>query len=477
MRWVTGAVACALIVGFIATLTKADNVVFLGRDHESIRLARVAGTDAATSLVSWLAHPKNGLAAVPTVGAVLLAIACLSLAFRTGDARRRRAVVVLFGAVCVTLAAAWIRLRDWALVDIVLLGVAAATAAEFGAVAKRVSRWAAVVGVGLVLAIGGWLFLPKGGGRAEPTLDAAEAEQLIERDLAQWLARHSPSQRAVVFAPPHQTLTLVYYGGFRGLGTYAAENRAGFGVSIRLAGASSMEAVQAIVEAHRVRYIVIPSWDPFFENFARLYLAPNLANRGSLLVQELRRLNLPPWLRPVAYEMPPIGGFEKQWVLVFEVVDEQSPVVAASRLADYLVEMGDLDRARAVAQTLHRFPGNIGALAALAQVQLASRETEAATASAQNLATLIGESGGRNIPVDRRVAVAITLARAQLEQPARRQIERCLAELDEAAVRSLSTGALYNFLVLQRAFELPWPNPPVGQIALELLPPHLRQQL
>ena len=74
-------------------------------------------------------------------------------------------------------------------------------------------------------------------------LTSAEAQELIERDLAHWLARHANEPRPVVFAPPRETLTLCFYGGLRGIGTFATENNAGFGAALMMAGAQTMEEV------------------------------------------------------------------------------------------------------------------------------------------------------------------------------------------------------------------------------------------
>jgi hypothetical protein len=476
--WVRRTMGAAVVIAFTVVLVKSGGGAPFVRDDESIRLARTPGADAATGLIAWLTHPRSGIALAATLAPFALGVVTLVFALRRAEyLRRRSTALVLLGALCVSTAIACVRLRDWALVDVFVIAILTTLAAEIAAGSRRVVRWTAISAIAAALIIGARTLSRGVTLSLDTPLNATEAEEVIERDLAQWLAQHEPSDHAVVFAPPHQTLTLAYYGGLRGLGTYAPENRAGFGVSIRLAGAGSLEAVQAIVDAHQVRYIVIPSWDPFFEDFARLYLAPNLANRGSLLVQELRRLNLPNWIRPVPYQMPPIGGFEKQWVLVFEVVDEQSPVVATSRLADYLVEMGDMNRASAVAQALRRYPGNVGALAALAQLQLAVNDANGAHESVNSIAALVASGSDRNLPVDRRIAVAIALARGQQEQPARSEVERCLRDIDEAQLRSLNTGTLYNFVVLVRALDLKWPQPRLAEIALDLLPPDVRKQL
>ena len=281
----------------------------------------------------------------------------------------------------------------------------------------------------------------------------------------------------MVFAPPRETLTLCFYGGLRGIGTFAPENRTGFGATLMIAGAKTMEEAQGLLRARGVRYIVIPSWDSFFDQFAERYLTKNFSHRTSLLVEELRRWNLPSWLRPVPYQLPVGGGFEGQTVRIFEVVEEQNPAVASSRLAEYLIESGELDQAAAASEALRRFPGDVGALAARAQVQGARDD---ATGLAQTLPLLKARLAGgadQYLPWDRRVSLAVVLARADWVDLARDQTSRCLAELTAPRLRALSTGSLYGLLVLSKSFGLNFTDPKLHDLALDLLPADLRSGL
>jgi hypothetical protein len=151
--------------------------------------------------------------------------------------------------------------------------------------------------------------------------------------------------------------------------------------------------------------------------------------------------------------------------------------VSTSRLADFLVELGDLDRAKAVGEALRQFPGNVGALAALSQVQAATGDNAAAGQTLAGLTSLVSAGGDRNLPWDRRVSVAIALGRAEQVELARAQMQRCLTEADEQKLRSLSTAALYNLLVLAQALELRWPNHDLEPFALSLLPDDVRRSL
>jgi hypothetical protein len=281
----------------------------------------------------------------------------------------------------------------------------------------------------------------------------------------------------VVFAPPHQTLTLGFYGGLRGIGTFSPDNTAGFGTALMIAGAKTMEEAQGLIQNREIRYIVIPSWDPFFDEFGRRYLAAKFSNRRSLLVDALRHWNLPLWLRPVAYPMPVIPGFEKQSVLVFEVVEEQKPAAAISRLAEYLVEMGDLDQATALNETLRRFPGDVGALAARAQIQGAQVDAAGLGQTLDSLLPRLTGGADRYLAWDRRVSLAIVLARGGRVDLAREQTRRCLAELNKQKLRSLSTGSLYGLLVLSQSFGLTITDPELHKLALDLLPGEMRTSL
>ena len=60
---------------------------------------------------------------------------------------------------------------------------------------------------------------------------------------------------------------------------------------------------------------------------------------------------------------------------------------------------------------------------------------------------------------------------------AREQVRRCLAELNEKKLRSLTAGLLYNFQVLAHALELPIADPKLRQLAQELLPAELSSRL
>ncbi len=451
---------------------------FFEKSYFSVRLTNLPGEGAFTNLSSWLAREGMSAQVWATISPV---IAILVAGWLVISARKRpeflAPLIFVLGPVLVALAFACQQLSWWGVLDSSLLVLIVAAAAAHSSINPRPRYWLWAATVALFAIPGVVRLLPRQSVGLEMNLTPAEAGELIERHLAHWLAKRTVEKDAVVFAPPHESLTLSFYGGLRGIGTFAPENSVGFGTSLMIAGAKSMEEVQGLIQAREIRYIVVPSWDPYFEEFGRLYLASNFSNRKSVLVEELRRLNLPFWLKPLAYPMPVIGGFEKQWVLVFEVVDEQSPVVATSRLAEYLVETGGLDRAASVAEALKRFPGDVGALSARAQVLNAREDVTGFSQTIESVVSRLATGADRFLPWDRRVSLAIGLAQGGRIDLAREQARRCLAELDEKKLRTLSDSSLFKLLVLSHEFGIEITDVGLRESALNLLTLEVRNRL
>ena len=437
----------------------------------SVRLTPLPNGAFAPNLWAWLSRDGASAAVWATLLPLLLLFPAGWMLIRpekNADGKSTLAVIVgpvlvLVGFGCAQLGA-WSPLGGALLVLMVVLSIQA-----------RGAAWAALIGAAV---IAGTLQLSPSKFQGEQTtLTTFESQELIERHLAHWLAKRTVEPGAVVYAPPHVTTTLCYYGGLRGIGTFAAENRAGFGATLLIAGMNTMEEAQGLLAARGVRYVIIPSWDPFFDEFAQRYLAKNYSNRSSLLVRELRQWNLPPWLRAVPYQIPVGGGFEGQSVLVFEVVDEQSPPVAAGRLAEYLIEIGELDRASVFAENLRRFPGDVGALVARAQVQAARQDGGGFAQTLSALQTRLNAGADRFLPWDRRVSLAVVLAKGNQTELSREQLRRCLTEINDAKLRSLTTGSLYGLQVLVKAFGLNITDPHLRELAVDLLPEDLRERI
>jgi hypothetical protein len=429
----------------------------------------------ASNLWAWLIRDGATARVLTTVLPVVLVFPAVWLIVRRETSPGARVSLALtLGPVAVTCAFACYRLSWWSVCDVTILALILAAIPAQKAGDRRSGRWLWTGLAALFMILGAVQLWPQQIARAEDELTSAEAEGLIERDLAHWLAKHAGSEGAVVFAPPRETASLSFYGGLGGIGTYSADNDDGLRATIMIASVTTLPEAQILIQARQIKYIVIPSWDPFFDEYAKLYLVKAQSGRKSILIPELRRLALPPWLRPLPCQMLKMGGYEGQSVMVFEVVDEQSPAVAMSRLAEYLVEIGELEKAASAGEALRRFPGDIGALAARAQVQSAHGDPAGLTQTLNSLLSRLSTGADRYLPWDRRVSLAIVLARADRVDLSREQVRRCLTELTEKKLRSLTTGSLYNLLVLSHSFGLGAPDPKLHKLSLDLLPSDLR---
>jgi len=303
-------------------------------------------------------------------------------------------------------------------------------------------------------------------------LSRPELVGLIERDLAGWLGKHSGAGGAVVLAPPSQTTPLYYYGGLRGIGSMALENKAGIEAAVRILSASTPEEAKELIERRGITHLVIPSWDNYLDEYARI----GMGQLEGTFLNTLHLWRVPSWLRPVAYQLPSIKGFEGQSVMILEVVDDQDEPVALSRTAVYFVEMGQLEQASAVGQALRRFPADLGSLVARAEVEMARENMDEFSRTVELVRSRLANKADRNLLWDRRVSLAIVLARNKQMDLARIQVQRCLSEINEAKLRLLTTGSLYRLLVLGKAFDLKIADQRLHARALELLPAELRSK-
>lgn len=78
---------------------------------------------------------------------------------------------------------------------------------------------------------------------------------------------------------------------------------------------------------------------------------------------------------------------------------------------------------------------------------------------------------------ERRVSLAVVLAQGNRSDLARKQLQRCIADLNAARLRALSTGSLYRLQVLCKALDLPITDPALRELARQLLPAELRRRV
>ena len=476
------AIALVLALAAVAlvpvVMLTTDSAGFLVRDLNCQRLTHLPEGMAAASLGAWFIHDGFNATVLATLAPLLLiGSAWWLILVNKQDVRGRTSLGLILGPIVVAAGFAWFQLSWWSVVDALLLVLLVVVGISCGAESSRSRGWIWLLPAALGMIAGLGQLWPHGDRADAPVLTGAEAELLIERDVSHWLARHSHYERSVVYAPPNISSTLAFHGGLRVIGTYCPDNDAAVEATLRIAGAGSVQEARLLLQGRAIRYLVLPSWDSFFEDYARLFQNKNNARWNEFLISALHDWRLPPWLRPLPYETPLIGGMEHPSVQIFEVVGDQSPAVAAGRLAECLIAIGEKERAARSVGALRQFPADVGALAAEAQVMAALGEMKGFNQAVESLLLRLKGGADRYLPWDRRVSVAIVLARAKHPELARVQVQQCVAGFDELKAGSLSTDSLYNLLGLARTYNLPFANPQARTWSLQLLSPELRARV
>lgn len=473
--------AAILGVGLLAVLVVPsalmleDSWVLLPRGRAALALTRLPNAVVATDFRGWLGEQEGSGQLLACLLPVITALGVAGWSAWRGRHQARCGFLwIALGALLAALPLAWHFLQRWQQVDAaaiaLLAGVAAVVASQAGGI------WRGWIGLGLlvVLLLPSLRELRPPRGEARQQVPVSEVNALLERDLARWLARRTGgSADVIVWAPPATTTALTFYGGFRGLGSVAEENVEGLTAAFRIARASSAPEALAQLQRRHVTHLILPTWDTYFDE-----LIPAGADHTTgTFLEILRRGEFPAWLRPVAYQFRKPAGLEAYGVMVLEIVDEQEEVLAVSRRAEFFAEMGLLNAAVAEAETLKRFATDLGALAARAQVEAARGDSAALTQIGRTMQTRLAAGADRFLAWDRRVSLALVLARQNEVERARDQTKRCLKELTPERVRTLSPGMLFNLQLLAAAFETEINDPVLRALARDLLPIELRSRL
>jgi len=448
------------------------NLGLLAIELPTMRLSLLPESASAANLWAWLLQNGLTLGVQATLIPLLVVVpSVLLLLLKRMGARVRIPIALALGPVLVAAVLGIRQISWWNGVDSALLALLVAAAAPLAP--APVPRWVAGLAAAFAAAVllpGAFQLWPSWEARTNEGLSKTEVVGLVERDLAYSLAKRVGPAGAVVLAPPELTSALHYYGGIRGLAAFGWEDLAGFQSAVRISSATTPEEAQELIGVHGVTHILIPTWDPFMDAFAQI----GEGQVAGTFLERLHQWNLPRWLTPVPYLVPAIEGFEGQSVTILEVVEEQDDAMALSRIAVYLADMGQLGLASKAGAALRRFPADLGALLAQAQVETACGESDAFAKSVDQLVRRISGGADRDLEWDQRVGLAVVLAQAQRLDLARPRLRQCLAEVDEAKLQSISTILLYRLQLLRKALRMEIKDPALRALSLDLLPAEMR---
>ncbi len=451
--------------GFLQENTFAFRLTALGEAGEPGNLAKTLVREGVSLRLLAIGLPL-----------FLLGPAILLLTRRDAQAAQRLALLLLLGPLMVTLGLACRQPSWWNLLDALLLAALVITTVHpaAGAPATQALRWGGL-GTALVLLPGLFVLTPaRAPGALAENFTRPELLGLAERDFSQWLARRMGPDGATVLAPPDLTASLMYHGGLRGIGSASRENEEGFRGSVRLVSAIHADEAQALARQRNLTHIVIPSWENFLDEYARLGGTDPDHNLMAMLHQWLP----PRWLRPVPYYLPAGATFEDERLVVFEMTEVQDHAGSLSRLTEYFLDMNQFELAGLAGQTLAAdYGADLGAQITQARLAIARRDRATFEHSLGVITTAIQQGSDDALAWDRRVTLAIVLAEARRLPLARTQAQRCLDEMGELDLRGLSEATLYRFLSLCKTLNLQIADEHLRSLAKELLPPAYREKV
>jgi hypothetical protein len=308
----------------------------------------------------------------------------------------------------------------------------------------------------------------------KPAYQPNDVRQLATRDFATWLRARVGADSVVVFAAPTSTARLIYFGGFRGLGTLYWENLSGLRSSASLAEVSTADALEDGFHTHGVTHLALFSWDGLGAIRAARsgedgVLADGILSRLEDDVLRARVEKLPEWLDPLYYPLPQDGPLAGEHIEVFEVNEQPSKEMHLVRVAAFLHANGSSDRAERLLEASLPARPNAAALSLLAQLQFARGDHLAFARSIGRLQALLGDPDD-SLELADRMNVVLALGLAGEIATAKQQVEVALASADERGLRRTPPRSLATLIALASRFGLAHGREPMLQFATGLLP-------
>jgi len=314
-----------------------------------------------------------------------------------------------------------------------------------------------------------------------------EIMETVTRDASHRLRARLGSDPGVVVSGPTTTTWMIYWGGFKGLGTLYWENLAGLKNTMDIYAAPSADKALSLIKARGVTHIAIYSWDAFYEQYARLAHGwrkptnptdialekPKLSN--AFLYHVIEAHQIPQWLRPVYYPMPPDSMLRGQSVFILEVAPQQSVEESNVRVAQWQLAMGGPEIAYAsLRNALQIHPNYLPALICGVRVDeaLGRKDEIAQLMQAIRQQLLAADS----LELEERIDLSILLTMDNDEADATRQIAACIRQADTRSLRRTGFDELYHLLLLSRQMNLTEARPGLRPFVLNLLPDATRLQ-
>ncbi|MFT3783219.1 MAG: hypothetical protein QM790_14515 [Nibricoccus sp.] len=301
----------------------------------------------------------------------------------------------------------------------------------------------------------------------------------VMRDLARWLRARVGDQSAVVLSGPGASTALIYHGGLKGVGTLYWENKDGLHSMVDVFSTPKDEVAREYIQRHGVTHVIVVSWDAFAAESARLALGLRRGEEppeDTFIARLTKGRGCPFWLRPVHYPAPEIPALKDDFILVYEVVPEQSREEAALRFGQLLLERGEASEAEGFLRTLvQHYPDYLPGWVALAQAQLNLEQTSAFQGSCARIVALRGNAA--SLALDDRINLATIYAVTGNQDAMRQEVRLCVDAADERNLRKLNINTLLWLVIFAQDTGEGSRRPDIMQTAINLLPPDMLKQV
>jgi len=277
-----------------------------------------------------------------------------------------------------------------------------------------------------------------------------EGIELVTRDIAQRLRARIGDEPAVVISGPTSTTWLIYWGGFKGLGTFYWENLPGMKANAEIYGTPDPNRALELLQQYHAKYLVVLPWVDSPSEYARLYHNLRITDPvpDDAFVWHMQRFGvIPPFLRPVFYELPPMGQGKGSPLIIYEFAPNQTTPEALARLAEWHQEDGNLPAAANLLQTaLKAEPDNLPALITAAQVDLANNAQPQFAQIVQRLRVLTVLND--QLELEDHVRLATIFDTVNDHDNVQREITASLQLANAKSLRALRQQSLYALLFL-----------------------------
>ncbi len=174
------------------------------------------------------------------------------------------------------------------------------------------------------------------------TIPRALAPNIVARDVIQRLLRSDPSRLPVVLSGPTTSTDIAYYGGVKTIGTLYWENAGGLLAAANILSAPTADSALKQLTERGITHILLFSWDDFSKDYTDLLRAAGRpeADPSAIFVARLQDgSEMPQWIRPLAYPLPPGLGLEGEAVSLYEIRPTQGRKEALVAQALYHLDM------------------------------------------------------------------------------------------------------------------------------------------